>query len=177
MIFVMIYVSFDMILGAYLLGNMTALIVKGSKTEKFRDKMSEIIRYVNKNKLDSQICHQIKDHLRLKYDRSYTGSFILQEIPTTIRTKVFPISYIVKTIFVTDVFISFLDACLQISISLYEEFIQKVCLFKGCSSGFVKQMVRKSLHAHTKPSSVIASITVVLMRNVRLKICFNRQPK
>ena len=34
----MIYVSFHMILGAYLIGNMTALIVKGSRTERFRDK-------------------------------------------------------------------------------------------------------------------------------------------
>ncbi|KAK4410727.1 Potassium channel SKOR [Sesamum angolense] len=33
MIFVMMYVSLDMILGAYLLGNMAALIVKGSRTE------------------------------------------------------------------------------------------------------------------------------------------------
>jgi len=37
-----------------------------------------------------------------------------------------------------------LDGCLQISISLYEQFIQKVSLFKGCSSGFIKQIVRKS---------------------------------
>ncbi|XP_047176769.1 potassium channel SKOR-like [Vigna umbellata] len=117
MIFVMVYVSFDMILGAYLLGNMTALIVKGSKTERFRDKMSDISKFFDKNKLDSQICHQIKDHLRLKYDRSYNGSFILQEIPTTIRKK--------------------------ISISMYEKFIQKVSLFKGCSSGFIKQIATK----------------------------------
>ncbi|WVZ21948.1 hypothetical protein V8G54_000492 [Vigna mungo] len=117
MIFVMVYVSFDMILGAYLLGNMTALIVKGSKTERFRDKMSDISKFFDKNKLDSQICHQIKDHLRLKFDRSYNGSFILQEIPTTIRKK--------------------------ISISLYEQFIQKVSLFKGCSSGFIKHIATK----------------------------------
>ncbi|MBA0767148.1 hypothetical protein Gotri_016094 [Gossypium trilobum] len=43
-IFIMIYVSFDMILGAYLIGNMTALIVKGSKIEKFRDKMADVIK-------------------------------------------------------------------------------------------------------------------------------------
>ncbi|RDX75537.1 Potassium channel SKOR, partial [Mucuna pruriens] len=109
MIFVMIYVSFDMILGAYLLGNITALIVKGSKTERFRDKMSDIIKYVNKNNLDTQICHHVKDHLRLKYDRTYTCSSVLQDIPSTIRTKIL--------------------------ISLYEQFIQKVSLFKGCSSG------------------------------------------
>ncbi|KAK7358107.1 hypothetical protein VNO77_00028 [Canavalia gladiata] len=117
MIFVMIYVSFDMILGAYLLGNMTALIVKGSKTERFRDRMTDIIKYVNKNNLDRQICHEIKDHLRLQCDRGYSQPAVLQDIPITIRTK--------------------------ISLSLYEEFIQRVCIFKGCSSGFIKQIATK----------------------------------
>lgn len=88
MIFVMIYVSFDMILGAYLLGNMTALIVKGSKTERFRDKMADIIKYMNKNKLDRQISKEIKGHLRLKYDRSYSEAAVLRDIPASIRTKV-----------------------------------------------------------------------------------------
>lgn len=52
MIFIMVYVSFDMILGAYLIGNMTALIVKGSKTEKFRDKMTDLIKYMNRTNLE-----------------------------------------------------------------------------------------------------------------------------
>ncbi|GLJ18046.1 hypothetical protein SUGI_0318450 [Cryptomeria japonica] len=55
MIFVMIYVSFDMILGAYLIGGMTALVVKGSKTERFRDRMTDLIRYMNRNKLGRDI--------------------------------------------------------------------------------------------------------------------------
>ncbi|XP_061352740.1 potassium channel SKOR-like isoform X2 [Gastrolobium bilobum] len=118
MIFIMIYVSFDMILGAYLLGNMTALIVKGSKTERFRDKMAEIIKYVNKNNLDKQIGNAIKGHLRLQYDRSsYTEASVLQDIPITVRTK--------------------------ISIILYDQFIQKVSLFKGCSSEFIKLIATK----------------------------------
>lgn len=65
MIFIMIYVSFDMILGAYLIGNMTALIVKGSKKEKFRDKMADVIKYMNRNKLERDLRNQIKGHLRL----------------------------------------------------------------------------------------------------------------
>ncbi|XVF50410.1 hypothetical protein PTKIN_Ptkin04bG0097600 [Pterospermum kingtungense] len=88
MIFVMIYVSFDMILGAYLLGNMAALIVKGSKTERFRDKMTDLIKYMNKNNLEKQISKEIKAHLRLQYDRSYTEATVLQDIPASIRTKV-----------------------------------------------------------------------------------------
>ncbi|KAG6753809.1 hypothetical protein POTOM_041808 [Populus tomentosa] len=87
MIFVMVYVSFDMILGAYLLGNMTALIVKGSKTEKFRDRMTDLIKYMNRNNLGKGISNEIKRHLRLQYDRSYTEASVLQEIPVSIRTK------------------------------------------------------------------------------------------
>ena len=88
MIFVMIYVSFDMILSAYLLGNMAALIVKGSKTERFRDKMTDLIKYMNRHNLEKQITKEIKDHLKLQYDRSYTEANVLQDIPASIRTKV-----------------------------------------------------------------------------------------
>lgn len=88
MIFIMIYVSFDMILGAYLIGNMTALIVKGSKTEKFRDKMTDLIKYLNRNRLGRDIRNQIKGHLRLQYESSYTEAAVLKDIPISIRAKV-----------------------------------------------------------------------------------------
>lgn len=90
MLFVMVYVSFDMILGAYLLGNMTALIVKGSRTEQFRDKMAELIGYMNKNNLGKHISNEVKDHLRLQYSHKHADSTVLQDIPNSIRTKVFP---------------------------------------------------------------------------------------
>lgn len=77
-----------MILGAYLLGNMAALIVKGSKTEKFRDKMADLIKYMNKHKLDRQTNKVIKGHLRLQYERSNTEVALLQDVPASIRTKV-----------------------------------------------------------------------------------------
>lgn len=88
MIFIMIYVSFDMILGAYLIGNMTALIVKGSKTERFRDKMKDLIKYMNRNKLGRDIRDQIKGHLRLQYESTSTEAAVLQDIPISIRAKV-----------------------------------------------------------------------------------------
>lgn len=88
MVFIMIFVSFDMILGAYLIGNMTALIVKGSKTERFRDKMTDLIKYMNRNKLGKEIRDQIKGHVRLQYERSYTDADVLQDIPVSIRAKV-----------------------------------------------------------------------------------------
>ncbi|XP_026443330.1 potassium channel SKOR-like [Papaver somniferum] len=115
MIFVMIYVSFDMILGAYLIGNMTALIVKGSKTERFRDKMADIMKYMNRNELGKEICDQIKGHLRLQYESSYTEAVVLQDIPISIRAK--------------------------ISQTLYRDFIENVPLFKGCSQELKNQIV------------------------------------
>lgn len=88
MVFIMIYVSFDMILGAYLIGNMTALIVKGSKTERFRDKMNDLLKYMNRNKLGKEIRDQIKGHVRLQYESNYTEASVLQDIPISIRAKV-----------------------------------------------------------------------------------------
>ncbi|KAK1263757.1 Potassium channel KOR1 [Acorus gramineus] len=114
MVFVMIYVSFDMILGAYLIGNMTALIVKGSKTERFRDKMKDLIKYMNRNRLEKDIRDQIKGHVRLQYESSYTDASVLQDIPVSIRAK--------------------------ISQSLYRPDIEKVPLFKGCSAEFINQI-------------------------------------
>lgn len=88
MIFLMIFVSFDMILGAYLIGNMTALIVKGSKTERFRDKMTDLIKYMNRNKLDKDIRSQIKDHLTHEYENSCTDASVLDDIPVALRSEV-----------------------------------------------------------------------------------------
>ena len=88
MIFIMIFVSFDMIIGAYLIGNMTALIVKGSKTERFRDKMTDIIKFMNRNKLNKDIRSQIKDHLSLQYENTCTKASVLDDIPIALRSKV-----------------------------------------------------------------------------------------
>ncbi|XP_039040510.1 potassium channel SKOR-like [Hibiscus syriacus] len=129
MIFVMIYVSFDMILGAYLIGNMAALIVKGSKTERFRDKMADLIKYMNRNNLDKQIRREVRGHLKLAYDRSYTEATALQDVPASIRTK--------------------------ISQKLYEPFIKQIFLFKGCSTGFIKQIAIKVHEEFFLPGEVI----------------------
>ncbi|XP_020270421.1 potassium channel KOR1-like [Asparagus officinalis] len=129
MIFIMIYVSFDMILGAYLIGNMTALIVKGSRTERFRDKMKDLIKYMNRNRLGRDIRDQIKGHVRLQYESNYTESSIIQDIPVSIRAK--------------------------ISQSLYKPYIASVPLFKGCSSEFIHQIVIKLQEEFFLPGEVI----------------------
>jgi len=87
MIFIMFYV-FGMILGAYLVGNMTVLIVKGSRTERFRDKMKDLIKYMNRNRLERDIRDQIKGHVRVQYESNYTEASVLQDILVSIRAKV-----------------------------------------------------------------------------------------
>ncbi|KAG9457112.1 hypothetical protein H6P81_001620 [Aristolochia fimbriata] len=129
MIFIMIYVSFDMILGAYLIGNMTALIVKGSNTERFRDKMTDLIRYMNRNKLGKDIRSQIKDHLQLQYESTYTNENILSDVPEAVRAK--------------------------ISQNLYRETVEQVPLFKGCSEDFLNQIVMKLNEEFFLPGEVI----------------------
>ncbi|KAJ8625392.1 hypothetical protein MRB53_033922 [Persea americana] len=129
MIFIMIYVSFDMILGAYLIGNMTALIVKGSKTERFRDKMTDLIKYMNRNKLGKDIRSQIKTHLQLQYESTYTKPSVLEDIPVAVRSK--------------------------ISQTLYIDTVQQVALFKGCSEEFLNQIVTKLNEEFFLPGEVI----------------------
>ncbi|XP_021830942.1 potassium channel SKOR [Prunus avium] len=129
MIFIMVYVSFDMVLGAYLIGNMTALIVKGSKTEKFRDKMTDVIKYMNRNRLGRDLRNQIKGHLRLQYESTYTEATVLQDIPASIRSK--------------------------ISHTLYFPYIESVPLFKGCSTEFINQIVIKLHEEFFLPGEVI----------------------
>ncbi|KAL5574136.1 hypothetical protein UlMin_023733, partial [Ulmus minor] len=129
MIFIMIYVSFDMVLGAYLIGNMTALIVKGSKTEKFRDKMTDLIKYMNRNRLGRDIRDQIKGHVRLQYESSYTDAAVLQDIPISIRAK--------------------------ISQTLYLPLIENVSLFRGCSAEFINQIAIKLHEEFFLPGELI----------------------
>ncbi|CAH9114440.1 unnamed protein product [Cuscuta epithymum] len=129
MIFVMVYVSFDMVLGAYLIGNMTALIVKGSKTERYRDKMTDLMKFMNTNRIGRDIRNQIKGHLRLQYESRYIDSAVLQDIPISIRAR--------------------------ISQSLYKSYIENVPLFMGCSIEFIGQIVIKVSEEFFLPGEVI----------------------
>ncbi|KAL2252506.1 UNVERIFIED_CONTAM: Potassium channel SKOR [Sesamum indicum] len=129
MVFIMIYVTFNMILGVYLIGNMTALIVKGSKTERYRDKMTDLTKYMNRNRLGKDLRNQIKGHLRLQYESSYTDASVLQDIPISFRAK--------------------------ISRTLYKSYVEHIPLFKGCSSEFINQIVTLVHEEFFLPGEVI----------------------
>ncbi|CAL8159449.1 unnamed protein product [Prunus armeniaca] len=127
-----------MIPSAYLLGNVAALIVKGSKTEK------------------------------LQYDRSYTEAAVLWDIPAFICSKpMMPclrtlynficsirgqacrmvllhlVNYENKNVILDAVMLTFCRLVFKISQKLYEPYIEEVFLFKGCSLGFIKQFATR----------------------------------
>ncbi|KAJ7551923.1 hypothetical protein O6H91_06G034800 [Diphasiastrum complanatum] len=129
MIFVMIYVSFDMILGAYLIGNMTALIVKGSNTEKYRDKMTMVIKYSNRHNLAKHIRAQMKNHIRLQFESKFTEESITNNFPVAIRAK--------------------------ISQALYHDILEQVYLFKNCSYDFMNETVTRLHEEYFLPGEVI----------------------
>ncbi|CAN6906269.1 unnamed protein product [Brassica oleracea] len=129
MIFVMIYVSFDMVLGAYLIGNITALIVKGSNTERFRDKMNDLASFMNRKKLRGDIRSQITHHVRSQYDSKFTNTVMLQDIPASIRAKIAQL--------------------------LCTPYIEKIPLFKGCSSEFINQIVVRLHEEYFFPGEII----------------------
>ncbi|KAL6652668.1 hypothetical protein ACP70R_011593 [Stipagrostis hirtigluma subsp. patula] len=129
MVFMVVYVSFSILLSAYLIGNMTALIVKGSKTERFRDKMTDLIRYMNRNKLGAEIRTQVKAHLLLQYESSHTKDRVVDDIPVAVRSKM--------------------------SQTLYLDMVSRVHLFKGCSEDFLSQIVVKLKEEFFLPGEVI----------------------
>ncbi|BBN01136.1 uncharacterized protein MPTK1_2g04950 [Marchantia polymorpha subsp. ruderalis] len=130
MIFVMIFVSFDMILGAYLIGNMTALIVKGSSTERFRDKMTSLIKFMNRNGLPKELRQQMKKHVRLQFETgTMSEDSVVDYLPMTIRSKV--------------------------SQTLYSSIVEQVPLFAGCSTEFISEIVAKVIEEHFLPGEVV----------------------
>lgn len=118
-----------MVLGAYLIGNITALIVKGSNTERFRDKMNDLASFMNRKKLRGDIRSQITHHVRLQYDSKFTNTVMLQDIPASIRAKIAQL--------------------------LYTPYIEKIPLFKGCSSEFINQIVVRLHEEYFFPGEVI----------------------
>ncbi|CAI9272031.1 unnamed protein product [Lactuca saligna] len=129
MIFVMVYVLFDMVLGAYLVGNITALVVKGSKREIYRERIKNLLKYMDRNRLGRDIRDDIKYHLQLPYDRTHTDSVDIKDLPTSIRS--------------------------MITETLYKPHIEKVPLFKGCSLEFINQIVSRVHEEFFPPGKII----------------------
>ncbi|KAL3616113.1 hypothetical protein CASFOL_040407 [Castilleja foliolosa] len=119
MVFDFFYIVYNLGLSAYIIGNMTNLIVQTTfRTRKFRDTIKAASGFAKRNKLPSHLKEQMIAHLSLKYRTNSEG---LQQQET----------------------IDTLPKAIRSSISkyLFYSLLEKVYLFKGVSNDFLFQLV------------------------------------
>eukprot|EP00250_Pteridium_aquilinum_P002207 c12399_g1_i1 orf=308-2905(-) len=117
MVFEFFYMFFNLGLSAYLIGNMTNLVVHvTSRTRKYRDTVQAISNFAERHQLPQRLHEQMLDHMRLKFKTaSLKHEQILPELPKAIRSSV--------------------------AHHLFLEIVEKVYLFKGTSYDFLLQLV------------------------------------
>ncbi|GER35981.1 potassium channel [Striga asiatica] len=119
MIFDLFYMLFNLGLMAYLIGNMTNLVVHGtSKTRQFRDTVQAATSFALRNKLPAGLQEQMLSHLCLKFRTDSEGlqqQEILDSLPKAIRSS--------------------------ISHFLFYSLVDKVYLFRGVSNDLLFQLV------------------------------------
>ncbi|GFP92656.1 potassium channel akt1 [Phtheirospermum japonicum] len=119
MLFSLFYMLFNLGLTAYLIGNMTNLVVQGtSKTRQFRDKIRAASSFAQRNKLPPGLHDQMLSHLGLKFRTDSEGlqqQETLDSLPKAIRSS--------------------------ISNYLFLDLMQKVYLFHGVSDDLLFQLV------------------------------------
>ncbi|KAJ4837973.1 hypothetical protein Tsubulata_031786 [Turnera subulata] len=115
--FTVFYMLFNIGLTAYLIGNMTNLVVHGAiKTLIMRDAIDEIMRYANKNRLPEGLKEQMLAHMQLKFRTvELQQEEVLEDLPKAIRSG--------------------------IAQHLFHSTVQNTYLFKGVSEDFITQLV------------------------------------
>ncbi|PON84120.1 Voltage dependent potassium channel [Trema orientale] len=119
MIFDIFYMLFNLGLTAYLIGNMTNLVVHGtSRTRKFRDTIQAASSFAQRNQLPLRLQDQMLAHLCLKFRTDSEGlqqQETLDSLPKAIRSS--------------------------ISHYLFYSLVDKVYLFRGVSNDLLFQLV------------------------------------
>ncbi|KAK4774259.1 hypothetical protein SAY86_009194 [Trapa natans] len=119
MLFDIFYMLFNLGLTAYLIGNMTNLVVHGtSRTRVFRDTIQAASSFAQRNHLPPRLQDQMLAHLCLKYRTNSEGlqqQEILESLPKAIRSS--------------------------ISHYLFYSLVDKVYLFQGVSNDLLFQLV------------------------------------
>ncbi|KAI3921852.1 hypothetical protein MKX01_005541 [Papaver californicum] len=117
MLFDIVYMFFNLGLTAYLIGNMTNLVVHGtSRTRNFRDMIQAASEFSARNQLPPQIQDQMLSHICLKFKtEDLKQNETLNGLPRAIRSA--------------------------IAQNLFLPIVQKVDLFQGVSSDFLLQLV------------------------------------
>lgn len=119
MIFNIFYMLFNLGLTAYLIGNMTNLVVHGtSRTRKYRDAIQAATSFALRNQLPPRLQDQMISHLSLKFRTDSEGlqqQETLDALPKAIRSS--------------------------IAQYLFFNMVQKVYLFQGVSNDLIFQLV------------------------------------
>ncbi|XP_062206354.1 potassium channel AKT1-like isoform X2 [Phragmites australis] len=119
MIFNIFYMLFNLGLTAYLIGNMTNLVVHGtSRTRKYRDTIQAASSFALRNQLPHRLQDQMISHLSLKFRTDSEGlqqQETLDALPKAIRSS--------------------------ISHHLFLTLVQKVYMFEGVSNDLISQLV------------------------------------
>ncbi|KAK4364949.1 hypothetical protein RND71_016307 [Anisodus tanguticus] len=116
-IFVIFYMLFNIGLTAYLIGNMTNIIVHNvARTFLMRDAINDILRYASKNRLPEGIKEKMLAHLTLSFKTAeLQHEEVLEDLPKAIRSS--------------------------ISQHLFHTTLENTYLFKGVSGDFLVQLV------------------------------------
>ncbi|GMI95045.1 potassium channel in Arabidopsis thaliana 3, ARABIDOPSIS THALIANA K+ RECTIFYING CHANNEL 1 [Hibiscus trionum] len=116
-IFNSIYMLFNIGLTAYIIGNMTNLVVNAAvKTFVMRDRINEVLLYASKNRLPEGMREQMLAHMQLKFKTAeLQQEEVLKTLPKAIRSS--------------------------IAQQLFRKTIEKTYLFRGVSKVLVSQLV------------------------------------
>ncbi|KAK4420009.1 Potassium channel KAT3 [Sesamum alatum] len=116
-VFSIFYMLFNIGLTAYLIGNMTNLVVHSStRTFAMRDAIHEILRYASKNRLPEGLKEQMLAHVTLKFKTAeLQQEEVLEDLPKAIRSG--------------------------IAQHLFRTTVENSYLFKGVSEDFIVQLV------------------------------------
>ncbi|KAG6387619.1 hypothetical protein SASPL_152811 [Salvia splendens] len=83
-----IYITFNVIFGVYFTGCISALVVKTSKKLIYMTSMDDLHKFTKIYRLGRQPYLRIKQHLRLEYERGYSNTDLLKDIPVSVRAEV-----------------------------------------------------------------------------------------
>ncbi|KAI5556371.1 hypothetical protein BDE02_18G029900 [Populus trichocarpa] len=116
-IFNMFYMLFNIGLTAYIIGNMTNLIVHAAvRTFAMRNAINQILRYASKNRLPEGLKEQMLAHMQLKFKTAeLQQEEVLEDLPKAIRTS--------------------------IALHLFHGVVASTYLFKGVSEDLLTQLV------------------------------------
>ncbi|CAM0945997.1 unnamed protein product [Alopecurus aequalis] len=117
MLFDIFYMLFNLGLTAYLIGNMTNLVVHGtSRTQKFRDSIHAASEFAERNQLPVTIKQQMLSHFCLQFKtEGYNQQAMINGLPKGIRSS--------------------------IAYSLFFPIMRRAYLFQGVSNSFIAELV------------------------------------